>query len=47
MEQLEAQLDKLAEGDILILAGSIPSSQMCIRDSARTERMQKGRHNIG
>ena len=26
MEQLEAQLDKLAEGDILILAGSIPSS---------------------
>ena len=25
-EQLEAQLDKLAEGDILILAGSIPSS---------------------
>ena len=26
MVQLEAQLDKLAEGDILILAGSIPSS---------------------
>ena len=26
MEQLEAQLDQLAEGDILILAGSIPSS---------------------
>ena len=26
MEQLEAQLDKLAEGDILILAGSIPAS---------------------
>ena len=26
MEQLEAQLDKLAEGDILILAGSIPKS---------------------
>ena len=26
MKQLEAQLDKLAEGDILILAGSIPSS---------------------
>ena len=26
LEQLEAQLDKLAEGDILILAGSIPSS---------------------
>ena len=26
MQQLEAQLDKLAEGDILILAGSIPAS---------------------
>ena len=26
MERLEAQLDRLAEGDILILAGSIPSS---------------------
>ena len=26
LQQLEAQLDKLAEGDILILAGSIPAS---------------------
>ena len=26
MQQLEAQLDKLTEGDILILAGSIPAS---------------------
>ena len=26
MQQLEARLDKLAEGDILILAGSIPAS---------------------
>lgn len=26
LQQLEAQLDKLTEGDILILAGSIPAS---------------------